>query len=212
LLELKTLAASAEAAYAHMDASYKQLSAAARKRKVPPPPSALEEKKSKEVEKEASVNGLDMESYTAPSAAQVLASIDGGSDGGAALADDGDAAKSVGERDKKADDISGGAKEVEDDEDPVVAEVLAFHATADAYCAAFRALALDFVGRKQKEVPEGGGEVGLAYYISMSLDPRTPFKENPNLTYTNGFYKTMRAPSSQAFISIGFCMGKAVRT
>ena len=182
LLELKTLAASAEVAYARMDASYKQLSAAARKRKGPPPPWSASEDvekkpldaettggagKSKEEEegKVSVTSGLDMESYTAPSAAQVLASLDGGSDGGAAPVPDagGDNAES---------------------EDPVVAEVVAFHATADAYCAAFRALASDFVGRKQKEVPEGGGEVRQTLYYVPEARKRLQSKEFAQISRT----------------------------
>lgn len=173
LLELKTLAANAEAAYVHMDTSYKQLSAVARKRKVPPLIASEERKQQLEAEttgegaqskdeeegKVSVASGLDMESYTAPSAAQVLASLEGGSDGGAALApDDGDADNA-------------------ESEDPVVAEVLAFHATADAYCAAFRALASDFVGRKQKEVPEGGGEVCWAHE-TRNWNSYTVLKQN----------------------------------
>lgn len=129
LRELTALAADAEAAYASADASYKQLSAAARKRSLPPNAFVAKHTPREPEAAAADDSGLDMESYVAPSAAQVLAE------------EAAPAAASV------------GACAVADD--LVAAEAVAFHATADAYCAAFRALACGFVGRKQREVPAG---------------------------------------------------------
>jgi hypothetical protein len=164
LRELHALAAAAEAAYASADAAYKQLSAAARKRSLPPAACGPKLPQAPELAVVAASglgdSGLDdMELYVAPSAAQVLAEAAGGH----GVASSGD----------------GGGGGVADEDDPVAAEALAFHERADAYGAAFRALACGFVGRKQREVPDGDHEVRHSAPLSVLGHPLATHTKPP---------------------------------
>ena len=143
LRELRSAAAAAEGTFTRLDGAFKHLNAAAKKRALPPPFEPATGATSGATS--GAGGGLDTAMYVAPSAAEVLAGA-ACEDGGAAVA--GATAAGSAKAESKAE------SEAEPEVESEVAEALRFHALADDFMAAFRALAA-VVRRKQAEIPEG---------------------------------------------------------